>query len=391
LVRSLFTIVHAESGVANPQRILVGALHLSSAAYPTHESRLQYFDRLQSELAGIPGVETVSFASSLPVDAGNMRLLDLDGQPRATDRTSDQAMRAQYLIVSPDYFNVVGISARTGRLFTDGDREQAMPVAIVNQRFADTFFSGKEALGRSVRGTGRGVVGPWRAIVGVVPNVMQGDALRQDFKPIVYVPLRQDADARGVKSGGTGFGGSHFLLRTGASPSQVAQAVLARIQSVAPDVILEDFGTLQNSFTFDRDRMDLEHAELGKHAAVAPVLAVIALLLAAIGLYAVIAHSVSQRTREIGIRLAIGAAASDIRRMVRREGMRPVAIGLVAGLAMSLGVNRLLQSQLVGVSPYDPMTIGGGAILLLLVALLACQLPIRKAARTDPAVVLRAE
>ena len=127
--------------------------------------------------------------------------------------------------------------------------------------------------------------------------------------------------------------------------------------------------------------MDLEHAELGKHAAVAPVLAVIALLLAAIGLYAVIAHSVSQRTREIGVRLAIGAAASDIRRMVRREGMRPVAVGLVAGLAMSLGVNRLLQSQLVGVSPYDPVTIAGGAILLLLVALLACQLPIRKAAR----------
>lgn len=388
LVRSLLTIVHAESGVASPQRILVGALHLPSAAYPSPESRLQYFDRLQTEFASIPGVEDASFSSSLPVDAGNSRALDIDGQPRAAD---EPARALQFLIVSPEYFRVIGISALSGRTFNDGDREQTMPVAIVNQSFADTFFPGQEAIGRSVRGTGRGVVGPWRAIVGVVPNVMHGDALRQDFKPIVYVPLRQDPDPRGVKSGGTGFRGSHFLLRTSVNPTQLAQTVLARMQAVAPDVILEDFGTLQDSFVFDRDRMDLEHAELGKHAAVAPVLAVIALLLAAIGLYAVIAHSVSQRTREIGVRLAIGAAASDIRRMVRREGMRPVAVGLVAGLAMSLGVNRLLQSQLVGVSPYDPTTIVGGALLLLLVALLACQLPIRKAARTDPAIVLRAE
>jgi putative ABC transport system permease protein len=385
LVRSLFTIVHAESGVADPQHIVVGALHLPSASYQSPESRLQYFDRLQAELVTIPGIEASSFASSLPVDAGNLRQLDIDGQPR----TSDEAVRVQFLIVSPDYFRVVGTSALAGRTFNDGDREQTMPVAIVNQSFTNMFFSREEPIGRSVRGTARGQVGPWLTVVGVVPNIMHGDALRQDFKPLVYVPVRQDPDPRGVKSGGTGFRGSHFLLRTSVSPTQLAQTVRARIQALDPDVILEDFGTLQDSFVFDRDRMDLEHADLGKHAAVAPALAVIALLLAAIGLYAVIAHSVSQRTKEIGVRLAIGAAASDIRRMVRREGMRPVAVGLVAGLAMSLGVNRLLQSQLVGVSPYDPVTIAGGAILLLLVALLACQLPIRKAAQTDPAIALR--
>jgi ABC-type antimicrobial peptide transport system permease subunit len=181
------------------------------------------------------------------------------------------------------------------------------------------------------------------------------------------------------------------MLRTGVSPSQVAQAVRAQVQALDPNVILQDFGTLQDSFVFDRDRMDIEHAELGKHAAVAPVLAVIALFLAAIGVYAVIAHSASQRTKEIGVRLAVGAAASDIGRMVRRDGMRPVFVGLIAGLAISLGGNRLLQSQQVGVSPYDPVTIAGGAILLVLVALLGCQLPIRKAASTDPAVALRCD
>ena len=181
------------------------------------------------------------------------------------------------------------------------------------------------------------------------------------------------------------------MLRTRASASAAAPAVRAQVQALDPNVILQDLGTLEDSFAFDRDRMDIDHAELGKHAAVAPVLAVIALLLAAIGLYAVIAHSVTQRTKEIGVRLAIGAAAVDIRWMLRREGMRPVMLGLIAGVAMSLGVNRLLRSQLVGVSPYDPVTIAGGSVLLVLVALLACELPISKAANTDPAIALRCD
>ena len=121
-------------------------------------------------------------------------------------------------------------------------------------------------------------------------------------------------------------------------------------------------------FAFHRDSMDAEHSELAKQAAVSPVFALIALLLAAIGLYAVIAHSVSQRTKEIGVRMAIGAAAEDIRSMVLRDGMLPVAIGMILGLAASLAVNRILQSQLVGVSPYDPVTMAGSPVVLILVA-----------------------
>lgn len=387
LVRSLFSIVHAESGVTDPQRILVGSLRLPSPTHPTPLSRLQYFDRLRTELAAVPGIVEVSFASSLPVDSGQMRALEIQGRPNPTD----DVVRVQFIAVDADYFRLIGTNAVNGRTFNSGDRPDSMPVALVNQSFVDTFLSQQEPLGRSVRGTARGRVGDWRTVVGVVPNVMHGDALRQQFKPVIYVPMRQEPDAPAVGSGGTGFRGSNFMVRTGVGASQVAQTVLARVQALDPNVILQDFGTLESSFVFDRDRMDIDHAELGKNAAVAPVLAVIALLLAAIGLYAVIAHSVSQRTKEIGVRLAIGAAARDIRRMVRREGMRPVTVGLVAGLGMSLAVNRLLQTQLVGVSPYDPASMAGGAMLLLLVALLACQLPVRKAARTDPAIALRCD
>jgi ABC-type antimicrobial peptide transport system permease subunit len=156
-----------------------------------------------------------------------------------------------------------------------------------------------------------------------------------------------------------------------------------------PDVMLENFDSLKANFAFDRDFMDAEHSELGKHAKVAPTFAAIALLLAAIGLYAVIAHSVSQRTKEIGVRIALGAASRDIRRLVLGEGMRPVALGLIVGLTVSLAVNRLLQSQLVGVSPYDPVTLATTPAVLVLVALLACQLPSQRALRIEPAVALR--
>jgi putative ABC transport system permease protein len=156
-----------------------------------------------------------------------------------------------------------------------------------------------------------------------------------------------------------------------------------------PDVPLTNLTTLKKSFDFDRDYMDPEHSELGKHAAVAPVFAVIALLLAAIGLSAVIAHSVTQRTNEIGLRMAIGAAAKDVRRLILREGLVPVAIGTVVGLAVSTGINRIMQSQLVGVSPYDPTTMVGAPLILILVALIACQAPVRRAMAVDPVVALK--
>jgi ABC-type antimicrobial peptide transport system permease subunit len=214
--------------------------------------------------------------------------------------------------------------------------------------------------------------------VGVVSNIMQGDALRQSFKPLIYLPFRQQPSAR-----------AFFFARTGVPPMQLAHAVRAELQTLDPDVILDVFSTLKARFAFERDYMDLEHSELGKHATIAPIFGLIALLLAAIGLSAVIAHSVSQRTKEIGVRMAIGAATSDIRRMILSEGLSPVAIGMILGLAASVGVNRVLQSQLVGVSPYDPGTLLAAPVILIVVALLACEIPARRAVNVDPAVALR--
>ncbi|HEX5226836.1 MAG TPA: FtsX-like permease family protein [Bryobacteraceae bacterium] len=198
------------------------------------------------------------------------------------------------------------------------------------------------------------------------------------FKPVIYVPFRQSPAREGF-----------FLVRTAVPPDSLAAGVLAQIHTADPDAALEDFTTLQATFGFERDRMDLQHAEMGKHAAVAQIFAVIALLLAAVGLYAVIAHSVGQRTKEIGVRMAIGATARNIRTMILRDGMLPAAIGTIVGLASSLAINRILESQLVGVLPYDPATLSIAPALLAIVALLACQIPARRAMHVDPAVALR--
>lgn len=175
-----------------------------------------------------------------------------------------------------------------------------------------------------------------------------------------------------------------ILVRTGLAPERLAQDIRAEIQGLDPDVVLKNFATLKESFAFDPDQMDRAHSEMGKYAAVAPIFAVMTLLLAAVGLYAVIAHGVSQRTKKNRGADVVGAAASHVRRMVLRGGMLPVAGGLVVGLASTFGVNRVLQWQLVGVSPYDPVTLAGAPLVLVLVALLACLVPAQRAMKVIP-------
>lgn len=280
--------------------------------------------------------------------------------------------------------------ATAGRDFNDADQISALPVAVVNQSLAARYWPGDQPLGKRLRVYNpANQPGEWLTVVGVVPNIMQGDALRQSFKPLIYQPFPQTPMARGRDTTGSGFNGAYFLTRTTLPPAEVAQTVRADVREVDPDVTLEEFETLAASFGFSRDRMDLKHAELNKHAAMAPVFAGIALMLAAIGLYAVIAHSIGQRTKEIGVRMAIGAAARDIGRMVLREGMLPVVAGILVGLATSFAVNRFLESQLVGVTPYDPLSMGGAPAVLTGIALVACRIPARRAMRVNPAVALR--
>jgi ABC-type antimicrobial peptide transport system permease subunit len=297
--------------------------------------------------------------------------VEIDGIPAGSvDR------RTSLVAIAPEYFNVLGASIIAGRDFTEYDGDSAPPAAIVNERFASLHWPGQSPVGRRVRIVDGGNTRPWRVVVGMAANIMNADPLRQQFKPMIYVPLRQEPPV-----------GSTFFLARVSFP--VSGPVRERIAAIDGDVRLDYFDTLGNLFAFDRDNMDAAHSELGKYSKAAPIFAVVALLLATAGLVAVIAHSVSQRTKEIGVRVAIGAAARDITRLILFEGMRPVAIGLLAGLAAALALNRVLQSQLVGVSPNDPIVLAVTPLIVLLVTLVACRIPIRRALRIDAAVALR--
>jgi predicted permease len=373
LVRSFSEVVFAEVGVRDAERVLTGVVELPANEYATPESRLAFYDRLTAQLASIAGVERVSLASTAPVNIPGTRRFDVDGE------AADGAAREVVTVASAsDYFRTVGASTLAGRDFDGRDSLGTQPVAIVNQRFAAEHWPGQDPVGKRVRLYARGEPGDWLTVVGVASNVMQGDPTRQRFLPIVYVPFRQTLDADAV-----------LFARAGGPAGPLAVAVRAQVQALDPSLRLDAVSTLKESFAFRRDRMDIEHAEMGKHAAVAPILAAIALVLAAVGLYAVVSHSVGRRTKEIGIRIAIGAALGDIRALVLRDGLRPVAVGTCAGLAASLAVNRVLESQLVGVSPYDPVALAAAPLVLIAVAVAGCWLPARRAMRSDPVVALR--
>lgn len=379
LARSLANILGGETGVREPESVLVGMLRLPSERYPTPAARLAGFDRFADRLRSLGGVERVALSSTVPVKFGSgSRRVEVEGQPLAAD---DKRSAMPVATASPGYFDVIGARLLDGRDFTAEDAGKSMPVAVVNERFASLWWPGEPAVGKRLRTIDRDGPGPWVQVIGLVTNVMHSDALRQQFKPHVYVPLAQDPPTRRA----------FFLLRTTGPADRLMPAVRSEIQAVDGDVELDYFDTLQGTFRYDRDYMDADHSELGKYAALAPVFASLALLLAGTGLVAVIAHSVAQRTREIGVRMAVGAGARDIRRLVLGEGLRPVAVGLVTGLIAALAVNRLLRSQLVGVSPFDPAVLLTTALLLLVVALAACRIPVRRALRVDPAVTLRHE
>jgi predicted permease len=374
LARSLWNIVGAEVGTRGADRVLVGEVQVPREEYPSPAARNAFWDRLQANLRTIPGVETTTLASTIPLGNPGAVPFELDAGRTGAARKP----MVTRLAAGPDYFRTLGLAMLAGREFASTDDPGAPPVAIVNQSFVDRYWPGQSAVGRRIGFRGRDTHTRWCSVVGVASNIMQDRPLRDRFVPIVYVSIRQDPSAIAA-----------LLVRTRVPADQMAARVRSAIEVSSPGVTLEDYSTLQATLGFDRDRMDLEHSELGKHAAVAPIFGILALLLGSVGLYAVVAHSVGRRTNEIGVRMALGAVPEKIRRLILGEALGPVFAGLFVGLAASLGVNRMLRSQLVGISPYDAPTLSAAALILLLVAVLGCLLPLRRAMRVDPAVALR--
>lgn len=373
LGRSLWNVLAAPIGVEAPENVLVGRVQLPRATYATPEARSAYFAALRDELAAVPGVTSATVANGRPT-------ADLEPRPVELEAAPGSLRGAPVIATGLDYFGTLGAPLVAGRDFDARDGADAAPVAIVNRSFADAHFPGQNAIGQRIRLYTKREIDPgdWLTIVGVAENVMQNDTFRRRFPPVVYVPFAQEPGAS-----------AWFFVRAPRVFAGLADAVRAAAARVDFGIEILDLETLDASVGFALTQGRDELTALSRQAALAPLFAGIALLLAAIGLYAVVSRSVGQRTKEIGVRMALGAAPQAVRRLVLREGMAPVLLGLALGLAVSFGVNRVLESQLVGVSPYDPLTLATAPALLLLVALLGCLLPMRRAVRVDPVVALR--
>jgi putative ABC transport system permease protein len=369
LMRSFLKIHTADMG-ARIRNVLAASIDMPPARYASAEQKIGFYDGLTARLGALPGVESVAMANALPSWNVLRVPYELAGAASAGENARQPSVLA--MKITPDYFRTLGAKVLSGRDFNQADVAPATPVAIVNQSFATRYWPGADPVGKRLRLFHDTTREPWLTVVGVSSNIIQNDTTRQQFAPLVYLPYRQQPEP-----------GMWVLLKTRVPPGNLAAALRREVQQRDPDLPL--FGPFALTDLLERFWDSRFYGMLFL------IFASVALLLAAIGLYTVIAHSVRQRTQEIGIRMAMGATAGDILRIVFREGLLPLGIGLLIGLSGSLAVNRLLTAELVRVSPSDPVTLAVAAAVLILAAALGCCLPARRAIRVDPVVALRYE
>ncbi len=333
--------------------------------YRSAGAKISFFERLTTQLEAIPGVASVALASRPPA-GGSIRLpYERSGAPEVDERHQPTTSA---LIIGPAYFRTLGVTLLAGREFTNADGASGLPAIIVNQQFARSHWPSKRAIGERIRLFDGPTPQPWLTIVGIAPEIVQ-DPTRQLPEALLYVPYRQRPA-----------GAMTVIASTRVPPESLAAPFRSVIQGLDHDLPVFDSQTLATRLAGDY-RFN--------YAVLFSIFAAIALLLASVGLYGVIAHSVSQRTHEIGIRTALGATSGDIFGLVVGQGLIPVGIGLAIGLCASVGVNGILRSTLVNVSPSDPTTLGITCLVLIASAALGCAIPARRATRVDPVVALR--
>lgn len=269
---------------------------------------------------------------------------------------------------TPRYFEVLGIGVLRGRSLAASDGAESV---VVNEQFAGKYFPGQDALGQRLRVRRGGTPEAWRTIVGIVPTIRQGSVEDAYLNAVVYMPYNGDR-------------GAYVLVRSEQPLGAVSEWVRREVQAIDPRQPLRPGQTLEQWMASER----WPYRVFGGLFA---VLAAIALTLSSVGLYAVMAYTVTQRTKEIGVRMAIGAQARQVAWLVLRRGLRQLTIGLCIGLAGAWALSRLMADLLVGVQPGDPATLAAIAVLLAVVSLAACWIPARRAARVDPLVALRTE
>ncbi|MGH9755420.1 MAG: ABC transporter permease [Blastocatellia bacterium] len=368
MIRSLWKLQLVPPGF-DPRNTLTAQISLPSARYREPQQMTLFFQQLIEKVRALPGVNAAGAISILPLGGGFSRTsIAIEGRAEMTDILPQARPRIHPRVVTPDYFQAMGIRLIGGRLLTPRDDSNAPLVALINQTAAHRYWPGQNPLGHRVQ-IGGGA--PWRQVAGVVGDV-KDQGLDKDVNPEVYFSWLQSPRRNGT------------LVVRGANVSSLAPAIRSQARELDKQLPLSNVRTLE---------------EIVKRSIAAPrsytlllaLFAGIALTLAAVGIYGVMAYSVAQRTHEIGVRMALGAQTSDALKLVLKQGMRLVLVGVTIGLLASWALTRLMKNLLFDVNATDPLTFGLIVLLLTIVALLACWLPARRATKVNPIVALRCE
>jgi predicted permease len=330
---------------------------------------VDYINRVLAQVRTLPGVESAAFGSTLPFQSIGMTSgYQIEGKTKDRDYSPDALFR----VGSADYLPTMGVKLLEGRLFTASDISETAPVLIINETFAHHYWPKESPVGRRISINTQKVL--WRTIIGVVADVHER-GYELGMKPGVYTPITSlDID----------WGPDTLVVRTSGEPTALAPSVRRIIASVDPDQPVSELRTMD-------EIVDLNVADRQQQMTLLGAFAGLALVLASIGLYGVLSYSVTQRTREIGLRMALGASASSVIRMIVGRGLALTGIGLALGLIAAWAATRAMKNLLYGVAATDPVTFGAVAALLGIIALIACWAPARRASRVDPITVLREE
>ena len=367
LIRSFVRLRNVETGF-DPNSVLTTQFSLSGVNYDDGEQIATFYQRLVERLQSAPGVRSAAAISRVPL-AGDRSTsgMNIEGRPALPGESRE----VHYRVITPGYFRTMGIQLRAGRDLTEQDNAEAPRVALINQTLAKKYWPGEDVIGKRIK-LGPNANSPWISIVGVAGDA-RNFGLENETLPEVYVANLQSPSDR-----------MRLVIRTDVAPLSLVSTVKEVVRSLDKNVPFSQVATVEQLLANSVAPRRLNLALLA-------VFAVIALALALAGIYGVMSYMVATRTREIGVRVALGAQARDVLRLVVGQGIRPALAGVAIGLIASFALTRLMTRLLYGVSATDPLTFIAVTVLLTAVALLSCYIPARRATKVDPMVALRIE
>jgi putative ABC transport system permease protein len=374
LTRTMLQLAEVKTGLTT-EEVLTMEVPMGFGGSRTDAAVKQLYERMKLELAAIPGVSEVGVGSSMPLRSSQFQLeMKADGR---TLGVGEAQPRAEFRTAGPEYFSAAGIPLLSGRPFYTTDQDKSGDVVILNKTAADLLFPGKDAVGQRVAWTGDvlrfiGIHGDWRTVVGVVGDTKDA-GLDVAPVPVMFMPFTQEATFTGG-----------LVIRAQSDASALASSATRIVRGIVPQ------DPIENVLTVGQIK-DQSVAPRRLNAALVSSFGILAVVIAAVGIAGVLAFSVSARTNEIGIRMSLGADSGRVQRMVLLEGGLLLAIGLLLGVGGAVAGMRLIRGMLFGVTPYDPVTMIGVAVVMAAVGVAACWLPALRAARIDPAITMRGQ